>query len=70
MDDMKFSDINKNGILDSHEKWFLLVKMIVFLWSLSFLTASYLIKLDVDRTFLAGLFTASAASFGIRKSTK
>ena len=67
---MKFTDVNSNGILDSHEKWFLLVKIIVFFWSLSFLTASYLNKSDVDRTFLAGVFTASAASFGIRRTSK
>jgi len=61
-------DSNKNGILDSHEKWWLLMRVVVLLWSLGFLTASYLGVGDIDRTFLATTFTASAASFGIRKS--
>jgi len=61
-------DVNNNGILDSHEKWFLAVKIIVFVWSLIFLTASYMGHEGIDRTFLATTFTASAASFGIRKS--
>ena len=52
------SDLNKNGILDSHEKWFLVAKVLVLFWSLGFLTASYLgyIK-NIDRTFLATTLT-------------
>lgn len=65
---MKYSDENNNGILDSHEKWFLGVKLVVFLWSLLFLTMSYLGHGGIDRTFLVTTFTASAASFGIRRS--
>ena len=61
-------DRNKNGILDSHEKWWLLMRVIVLLWSLGFLTASYLGLSSVDRTFLSATFTASAASFGMKKS--
>ena len=64
------ADSNNNGILDSHEKWFLMMKIMVLLWSMVFLTASYLGKADVDRTFLATTFTASAASFGVKRLTK
>ena len=62
------ADLNKNGILDSHEKWFLVMKVLVLLWSLGFLTASYLGYLkNIDRTFLATTLTASAASFGMKR---
>ena len=64
------ADQNNNGILDSHEKWFLVGKVIVLVWSLGFLTASYLGVKNVDRTFLATTFTASAASFGIKRVSK
>ena len=63
-------DVNKNGIIDSHEKWFLFAKITVLVWSMGFLTASYLGVKDIDRTFLATTFTASAASFGIKRLTK
>ncbi|QBP06155.1 hypothetical protein [Synechococcus phage S-B68] len=64
------ADSNNNGILDSHEKWFLLMRVVVLLWSIGFLTASYLGYGKVDRTFLATTFTAAAASFGVKRVTK
>lgn len=65
---MKYTDINNNGILDSHEKWFLGIKVVVFLWSLLFLSWSYLGNDKVDRLFLSATFTASAASFSLRNT--
>lgn len=57
-------DSNNNGILDSHEKWWLLMRITVLVWSLGFLSASYLgLAKDVDRPLLATLATASAGSF-------
>jgi uncharacterized BrkB/YihY/UPF0761 family membrane protein len=67
---MKYTDVNNNGILDSHEKWFLGVKIIVFVWSLFFLTYSYLGNKEVDRLFVGTTFTASAASFSLRRKPK
>ena len=67
---MKHTDVNNNGILDSHEKWFLGVKIIVFIWSLFFVTWSYLGNTHVDRFFVSATLSASAASFSLRKKTK
>lgn len=67
---MKFSDINKNGILDHQEDWFLAVKIVVFIWSLFFLSWSYLGNDRIDRPFLSVTLTASAASFGLKKQSK
>ena len=67
---MKFSDINKNGILDHQEDWFLAVKIVVFIWSLFFLSWSYLGNEKPDRIFLSTTLTASAASFCLKKRTK
>jgi hypothetical protein len=64
------SDINNNGILDSHEKWFLFVRMLVLVWSLSLLTYSYFGSDKVDRAFVATTFTASVASFGVKRLSK
>ena len=63
-------DSNNNGILDSHEKWFLIIRAVVLLWSVSMITASYFTDKKIDTTFLATTFTASAASFGIKRTTK
>ena len=61
-------DTNKNGIIDSHEKWFLVAKVLVLVWSLGFLSASYMGLLkNIDRTFLATTLTASAASLGMKR---
>lgn len=58
------ADINSNGILDTHEKWWLLMRVIVLLWSMGFLSASYLgIVKEVDRALMASTMTAAAASF-------
>ena len=67
---MKYSDVNQNGILDSHEKWFLGVKVIILSWSLIFLTLSYLGKKEVDRLFVSTTLATSAASFSLRRKTK
>lgn len=58
------ADENENGILDRHEKWWLLMRVMVLVWSIGFLSASYLgyVK-DVDRSMLATTMTAAAASF-------
>ncbi len=64
----EYSDTNKNGILDSHEKWFLGAKLVVLIWSLALLTSSYFGNVSVDKTFVAATFTASLASFGIRRT--
>ena len=48
----KYTDSNNNGIIDSHEKWFLIMRVIVLLWCMGFLTFSYVFKEDeIDRTF-------------------
>ena len=58
------ADINSNGILDRHEKWWLLMRVVVLLWSMGFLSASYLgYTKDVDRALMASTMTAAAASF-------
>lgn len=67
---MKFTDINNNGILDHQENWFLAVKIVVFVWSLFFLSWSYLGNEKPDRFFLSATLTASAASFGLKKQPK
>ena len=65
----KYADSNNNGIIDSHEKWFLIMRVIVLLWCMGFLTFSYIFKEDeIDRTFLATTFTATAASFGMKRT--
>ena len=64
------SDINNNGILDSHEKWFLFVRLLVLVWSLGLLTYSYFGSDEVDRAFVATTFTASVASFGVKRMAK
>jgi O-antigen/teichoic acid export membrane protein len=67
---MKYSDVNQNGILDSHEKWFLGVKIIVFSWSLFFLTWSYIGNTNIDRLFVSSTLTASALGSFQRKKPK
>jgi len=67
---VKFSDVNRNGILDSHEKWFLLLKIVTVVWSLGFLTASYVSNLKVDRPALYAIAGAAGASLGTKKSDK
>lgn len=67
---IKYSDVNKNGVLDSHEKWFLGVKLTVFVWSLFFVTWSYLGNTHIDRFFVSASLSASATSFGLRLTTK
>ena len=64
------TDINDNGIIDSHEKWFLFAKILVLVWSLGFLTSSYLGNDKIDRTFVGATFTASIASFGMKRLPK
>ena len=67
---MNHTDVNNNGILDSHEKWFLGVKIVVFIWSIFFISWSYLGNEKVDRIFVSATLTASAASFSLRKTPK
>ncbi|QIN96870.1 hypothetical protein [Synechococcus phage S-N03] len=40
------------------------------MWSLGLLTYSYFDDSKVDRAFVATTFTASAASFGMKRSSK
>lgn len=58
-------DKNNNGIPDSHEFWYLIVRIFVLLWSSSMLTFSYFQDTRIDKTFMATVMTASAASFGV-----
>ena len=67
---MEHSDVNQNGILDSHEKWFLGVKIVVFTWSLFFLTWSYLGNKNVDRFFVSSTLTAAALGSINKKRSK
>lgn len=60
-------DANNNGIPDSQEFLFTIVKAGVLLWSMSMLSVSYFTETQIDRTFFATTMTASAASFGIKK---
>lgn len=58
------ADRNDNGILDSHEKWWLAARVLVLIWSIGFLSASYLgYAHEVDRGMLGTVMTASAMSF-------
>lgn len=61
-------DLNKNGIPDSQEFLFTIVKAVVLVWSMSMLSVSYFSEAEIDRTFFATTMTASAASFGIKKT--
>lgn len=67
---MKYSDVNNNGILDHQENWFLAVRLLVFIWSLFFLSWSYMGNEKPDRMFLSATLTASAASFGMNRLNK
>lgn len=67
---MKNTDINQNGILDSHEKYFLGAKVTVLVWSLFFLSWSYLGNTKVDRLFVSTTLASSAASFAMKRKTK
>lgn len=46
----------------------ILVRMGVLIWSAILLTASYLTGPKGDVTFIASIFTASLASFGVERS--
>ena len=63
-------DLNQNGIPDTHEKWFLIVRLGVLIWSTSMLTASYFVETEIDQTYMATMMTAAAASFGIKTDKK
>ena len=60
-------DLNQNGIPDTHEKWFLIVRLGVLVWSTAMLTTSYFVETKIDQTYMATMMTAAAASFGIKK---
>ena len=66
----QYQDVNSNGILDSHEKWFLTARVLVLSWSLVLMTASYFGNEEIDRTFVGAAFTASIASFGMKRLPK
>lgn len=63
-------DHNNNGIPDNQEFIFNIVKAGVLVWSMGMLSLSYFSNKDIDRTFFATTMTASAASFGIKKTNK
>ena len=63
-------DLNQNGIPDTHEKWFLIVRFGVLIWSTTMLTTSYFVETKIDQTYMATMMTAAAASFGIKKQEK
>ena len=58
-------DRNNNGIPDKQELYYLVVRIVVLVWSMGMLSVSYFMKAEIDRTFMATLMTASAASFGV-----
>ena len=60
-------DINNNGIPDSQEKWFLLARGFVLLWSMAMITASAFVDTKLDNAFMVTVFTGAAASFAIPK---
>ena len=64
----RYTDKNGNGVLDSHEKWWLIVRGVTFIWSLCFLTASYFGAKDVDRALVSITFTSVVTSFIVKKS--
>ena len=63
-------DNNQNGIPDKQELYYLAIRIIVLAWSMGMLSVSYFVKADIDRTFMATLMTASAASFGVNIRSK
>ena len=58
-------DRNQNGIPDKQELYYLIVRVGILVWSMAMITTSYFHKADIDKTFMATLMTASAASFGV-----
>ena len=58
-------DRNDNGIPDSHEFIYLVVRCLILLWSLGMLSASYFMETKIDKTFMASLMSATTGSFGV-----
>ncbi|QJC69099.1 hypothetical protein [Synechococcus phage S-H34] len=46
------------------------MRLLVLVWSLGLLTYSYFGSEEVDRAFVATTFTASVASFGVKRMAK
>ena len=63
-------DLNNNGIPDAQEKWFIVARAVVLLWSMGMLTASYFMETKVDQAFMVTIFTGSAASFALPKNKR
>ena len=58
-------DQNNNGIPDSHDLWFPVVRGLILVWSIGLLTVSYFKDTNIDQSFIVTVFGASAASFGL-----
>ena len=61
-------DLNNNGIPDSQEKWFVIARAVILLWSMAMLTVSYFKDTKVDQAFMVTVFTGTAATFALPKA--